>query len=478
MGIAFSPWGRSNTELMQAPAPSLEIIILAAGQGRRMASALPKVLHTLAGRPLLAHVLDTAAALAPRAIHVVYGHGGEHVRAAFPDAPLDWVLQAEPRGTGDAVRCALPRLAEDALTLVLLGDVPLITPDTLKGLCARATAGLALLTFEAAHDNQYGRIVRDDQRRVVRIVEWRDADDAQRALREVNSGVLAAPAAYLRRWIPRLSAANAQGEFYLTDVIALAVADGVPVATASPKHVTEVEGVNSRADLAILERAFQERQAAALMAAGVQLMDPRRLDVRGTLTAGRDVQIDVNCVFEGRVELADDVRIGAHCVIRNSRIARGARIEAQTIIDGAEVGPDCVVGPFARLRPGTVLGGRARVGNFVEVKAARVGPDTKINHLSYIGDAIIGQGVNIGAGVITCNYDGARKHRTVIGDHAFIGSDTQLVAPVEIGADATIGAGSTVTKDAPAGELTLSRAVQKTVSGWRRPEKQARPDKE
>ena len=443
-----------------------------------MASALPKVLHTLAGRPLLAHVLDTATALAPRAIHVVYGHGGEHVRAAFPNAPLDWVLQAEPRGTGDAVRCALPRLAEDALTLVLLGDVPLITPDTLKTLCARATAGLALLTFEAAHENQYGRIVRDDQGRVVRIVEWRDADDAQRALREVNSGVLAAPAAYLRRWIPRLSAANAQGELYLTDAIALAVADGVPVATASPEHVTEVEGVNSRADLAILERAFQERQAAALMAAGVQLMDPRRLDVRGLLIAGRDVQIDVNCVFEGRVELADDVRIGAHCVIRNSRIARGARIEAQTIIDGAEVGPECVVGPFARLRPGTVLGGRARVGNFVEVKAARVGPDTKINHLSYVGDAMIGQGVNIGAGVITCNYDGAQKHRTVIGDRAFIGSDSQLVAPVEIGADATIGAGSTVTRDAPAGELTLSRAVQKTVNGWRRPEKPPRPDKE
>jgi bifunctional UDP-N-acetylglucosamine pyrophosphorylase/glucosamine-1-phosphate N-acetyltransferase len=463
---------------MQGPVSSLEIIILAAGQGRRMASAKPKVLHTLAGRPLLAHVLDTAMALAPRAIHVVYGHGGEQVREAFPGPALNWVLQAEQRGTGDAVGCALPRLAEDTLALVLLGDVPLITKDTLKTLCARAAAGVALLTFEAAHENQYGRIVRDDEGRVMRIVEWRDADRAQRALREVNSGVLAAPAAHLRRYIPRLSAANAQGEIYLTDVIALAVADGLAVATTSPRCASEVEGVNSRADLAALERVFQEQQAAAQMAAGVQLMDPRRFDVRGTLTAGRDVQIDVNCVFEGRVELADDVRIGAHCVIRDSRIARGARIEAHTVIDGAEVGPDCVVGPFARLRPGTVLGGRARVGNFVEIKAARVGMGTKINHLSYVGDAMIGQGVNIGAGVITCNYDGAQKHRTVIGDRAFIGSDSQLVAPVEIGADATIGAGSTVTRDAPAGELTLSRAVQKTVSGWRRPEKPPRPDKE
>ena len=463
---------------MQGSVSSLEIIILAAGQGRRMASAKPKVLHTLAGRPLLTHVLDTAMALVPRAVHVVYGHGGERVPAAFPEASADWVLQAEQRGTGDAVRCALPRLADDALTLVLLGDVPLITPGTLKTLCARAADGIALLTFEAHYENQYGRIVRDDQGRVERIVEWRDADAAQRALQEVNSGVLAAPAAHLRRWIPRLSATNAQGELYLTDIMALAVADGVPVATASPGDPTEVWGVNSRADLAVLERAFQERQAAMLMAVGVQLMDPRRLDVRGQLIAGRDVQIDVNCVFEGRVELADDVRVGAHCVIRDSRIARGARIEAHTVIDGADVGPDCVVGPFARLRPGTVLGGHARVGNFVEIKAARVGVDTKINHLSYIGDAVIGQGVNIGAGVITCNYDGARKHRTVIGDGAFIGSDTQLVAPVEIGADATIGAGSTVTKDAPAGELTLSRTAQKTVSGWQRPRKQARPDKE
>ncbi|WP_298134940.1 bifunctional UDP-N-acetylglucosamine diphosphorylase/glucosamine-1-phosphate N-acetyltransferase GlmU [Acidiferrobacter sp.] len=463
---------------MRAPAPPLEIVILAAGQGRRMASALPKVLHTLAGRPLLAHVLDTASALAPRAIHVVYGHGGERVREAFAHARVNWVLQAEQRGTGDAVRCALAGLADDSVALVLLGDVPLISKDTLETLRARAVAGPALLTFEAHRENQYGRIVRDAQGRVVRIVEWRDADLAQRALREVNSGVLAAPVACLREWIPRLSSANAQGELYLTDVIALAVADGLPVATASPARSSEVEGVNSRADLAALERAFQEQQAAALMASGAQLMDPRRFDVRGTLITGRDVWIDVNCLFEGRVEIADDVRIGAHCIIRDSRIARGARIEPHTLIDGAEVGPGCVVGPFARLRPGAVLDDHARVGNFVEVKGARIGAGTKINHLSYIGDATIGQGVNIGAGVITCNYDGARKHRTTIGDHAFIGSDSQLVAPVEIGAGATIGAGSTITKDAPAGELTLSRAAQKTVSGWQRPSKPARADKE
>ncbi len=456
---------------MQASPFSLEIIVLAAGQGRRMASNLPKVLHTLAGRPLLAHVLDTAAALGPRAIHVVYGHGGEQVREAFLDVEVDWVLQPSQKGTGDAVRCALPRLDDHSLALVLLGDVPLLKRGTLKTLCERAAGGAALLTFEAAHDNQYGRIVRDARGRVARIVEWRDATPEERLIREVNSGVLAAPVAHLRRWIPRLTATNAQGELYLTDVVALAVANGVAVAAVSPTRVTEVEGVNSRLDLALLERAYQDECAQALMLSGAQLMDPRRIDVRGTITTGRDVLIDVNCVFEGHVEIGDDVRIGPHCVLRDSRIASGARIEAHSVIDGAEVGSGCVVGPFARLRPGTVLGARARVGNFVEVKASQVGANSKINHLSYIGDATVGTGVNVGAGVITCNYDGAHKHRTVIGDRAFIGSDTQLVAPVEVGADATVGAGTTLTKDAPAGELTISRVAQKTVNGWRRPKK-------
>lgn len=456
---------------MQGSLSSLEVLILAAGQGRRMVSARPKVLHTLAGQPLLAHVLKAAQGLNPRAIHVVYGHGGDAVRAAFPHAPVNWVLQAEQRGTGHAVTCALTHLAPTARVLVLLGDVPLITSATLESLCARADTGLALLTFHAQGPNQYGRILRDSRGLVERIVEWRDATPDQRALTEVNSGMLAASAENLRRWLPRLTSANAQGELYLTDIVALARADGVAVEAVQPAALHEVQGVNSRSDLASLERAFQYESAQALMAAGAQLMDPSRLDVRGTLTTGRDVLIDVDCVFEGQVTLGDGVTIGPYCFIRDSRLGEGAQIESHSVIDGAEVGPRAHIGPFARLRPGTRLGEEARVGNFVEVKASSVGAHSKVNHLSYIGDATIGEQVNVGAGVITCNYDGARKHRTIIGDKAFIGSDTQLVAPVEIGPGATIGAGSTVTKDAPAGELTLSRVTQKTVSGWRRPEK-------
>lgn len=456
---------------MQGSLSSLEVVILAAGQGRRMASARPKVLHTLAGQPLLAHVLKAAQELKPRAIHVVYGHGGDAVLAAFPQAPVNWVLQATQRGTGDAVRCALAQLGAKARVLVLLGDVPLITTATLEGLCARSDSGLALLTFHASGPNQYGRIVRNSQGLVERIVEWRDASPAERALTEVNSGVLAASAENLRRWLPRLTSANAQGELYLTDIVALARADKVAVEAIQPAALHEVQGVNSRSDLAALERVYQYESAQALMAAGVQLMDPSRLDVRGTLTAGRDVLIDVDCVFEGDVTLDDGVTIGPHCFVRNSHLGQGAHIESHSVIDGAQVGPRAHVGPFARLRPGTHLAEETRVGNFVEVKASSVGAHSKVNHLSYIGDATIGEHVNVGAGVITCNYDGARKHRTIIGDKAFIGSDSQLVAPVEVGQGATIGAGSTVTKDAPAGELTLSRTTQKTVSGWRRPEK-------
>lgn len=456
---------------MQGSLTSLEVVILAAGQGRRMVSARPKVLHTLAGRPLLAHVLRAAQGLNPRAIHVVYGHGGDAVRAAFPQDAVHWVRQAEQRGTGHAVGCALAQLGAQARVLVLLGDVPLITPATLEALCARADSGLALLTFHAQGPNQYGRIVRNDRGQVERIVEWRDATPDERALTEVNSGMLASSADNLRRWLPRLTSANAQGELYLTDIVALARTDGVAVESVHPSALHEVQGVNSRSDLAALERAFQYESAQALMAAGVQLMDPGRLDVRGTLTTGRDVTIDVDCVFEGDVTLADGVTIGPHCFIRNSQLGPAAQIESHSVIDGAEVGPRAHVGPFARLRPGTRLGQETRVGNFVEVKASSVAAYSKVNHLSYVGDATIGEHVNIGAGVITCNYDGARKHRTIIGDKAFIGSDSQLVAPVEIGPGATIGAGSTVTKDAPAGELTLSRAAQKTVNGWRRPEK-------
>lgn len=457
---------------MQGPLASLEIVILAAGQGRRMASSRPKVLHTLAGRPLLAHVLETARGLAPQAIHVVYGHGGEALRAAFAHAPVHWVEQPALLGTGDAVRCALSHLTGADRVLVMLGDVPLIQRDTLAALCQAAGEGPALLTFEQTGPNEYGRIVRDARGDIERIVEWRDADPRERALTEVNSGLLAARAEHLARWLPRLERANAQGEYYLTDIVALARADEHVVRAVKAADPIEVQGVNSRQDLAALERAYQGLRAQALLAAGVQLMDPARIDVRGSLQTGRDVMIDVDCVFEGDVALADGVTIGPFCLIRDARIGPGTRIAAHSIIEGADIAEECAVGPFARLRPGTRLAPHVRVGNFVETKATSVGAYSKMNHLSYIGDAAIGAHVNIGAGVITCNYDGANKHRTVIGDNAFIGSDTQLVAPVAIGAGATIGAGSTVTKDAPAGDLTLSRAQQKTVAGWRRPKKE------
>ncbi|MHB1566173.1 MAG: bifunctional UDP-N-acetylglucosamine diphosphorylase/glucosamine-1-phosphate N-acetyltransferase GlmU [Acidiferrobacter sp.] len=453
---------------------SLEVIVLAAGQGRRMASSLPKVLHPLAGRALLAHVLTTAEGLAPRAIHVVYGHGGDAVRTAFADAEVQWVRQEPRRGTGDAVRQALAQVGNDAHVVVLLGDVPLLSVSTVRRLCAAAAEGLALLTFTPAAANEYGRIVRDDGGAVERIVEWRDATAAQRTLTEANSGIVATTAAALHRWLPQLSDHNAQGEFYLTDIVALARAEQTAIAVVQPDRPAEVWGVNCRADLAMLERIYQADEAARQMAAGVHLADPARFDVRGRLQASQDVMIDVNCVFEGAVVLDADVVIGPHCLIRNSHIRRGARIEGHSVIDGATVGEYATVGPFARLRPGTQLAAHARIGNFVETKAAVIGARSKISHLSYIGDSQVGCDVNVGAGVITCNYDGAHKHRTVIGDGAFVGSNSQLVAPVEIGAGATIGAGSTITKDAPAGELTLSRPAQKTVFGWKRPTKSRR----
>ncbi|MDA8389433.1 MAG: bifunctional UDP-N-acetylglucosamine diphosphorylase/glucosamine-1-phosphate N-acetyltransferase GlmU [Gammaproteobacteria bacterium] len=456
---------------MQGPLSPLEIVILAAGQGRRMASARPKVLHTLAGRPLLAHVLETARSVHPQAIHVVYGHGGELVRAAFAADTVSWVLQAERRGTGDALRQALPAIAGEARVLVLLGDVPLLTPATVQALLDTAPDRLTLLTFLAEGPNQYGRIVRDAGGSVARIVEWRDATPEERDLREVNSGILVAPAADLRRWVPQLAADNAQGEFYLTDIVALARAEGAQVAALHPLDPTEVDGVNARTDLARLERIYQHRAARRLLDAGVQLADPARFDLRGTLDAGQDVFIDINCVIEGHVRLGDRVFVGPGCIIRNSTIGADTRIEAYSVIDGAEIDHHAALGPFARVRPSTRLGPHTRIGNFVEAKACVMGEGSKANHLSYIGDTDIGCHVNIGAGVITCNYDGVHKHRTTIGDHAFVGSDTQLVAPVTVGAGATIGAGSTITKDAPRDQLTLSRSSQKTVAGWRRPEK-------
>ena len=451
--------------------PSLSIVILAAGQGTRMKSKLPKVLHPLAGKPLLAHVLDTARELNPARIVVVYGHGGEAVPQALAAADVQWVEQAEQLGTGHAVEQAMPAIADDGLVLVLYGDVPLVKADTLAELARLGSEGFGLLTVHLADPTGYGRIVRDEHGRVARIVEHKDATCEERRIDEVNTGILCAPAADLRRWLARLENDNAQGEFYLTDTIAMAVAEGVTVQTAHPASEAEVLGVNSRRQLAELERIFQREQAGRLMDGGVTLADPNRLDIRGEVDCGRDVFIDANVILEGRVEIGDDVEIGAGCVIRDAVIGNGVQIRPLSVIEEAEIGPEVQIGPFARLRPGTRLERDARVGNFVEIKNSRIGEGSKVNHLSYIGDTEMGAGVNIGAGTITCNYDGANKHRTIIGDNAFIGSDTQLVAPVTVGEGATLGAGTTLTDDAPAGKLTISRVKQKTIPGWKRPEK-------
>ncbi len=452
-------------------ASTLEIVILAAGKGTRMRSDLPKVLHRLAGKPLLGHVVATAHALGAAQVCVVYGFGGEAVPQALADERLTFVLQAEQHGTGHAVMQALPKLADDGVTLVLYGDVPLTHAATLQPLVAAARAGrLGLLTVDLAAPDGYGRIVREHGR-VVRIVEHKDASAAERALTEVNTGILAAPTAALKRWIAGLGNDNVQAEYYLTDVIAAAVLDGVEVETHQPTYGWEVLGVNSKAQLAELERIHQGEIARALLDAGVTLADPARLDVRGRLSCGRDVVIDVNCVFEGTVELGDAVHVGAHCVLRNAKIAAGTRIDAFTVIDDAEIGEAGRLGPFSRIRPGTRLARDVHVGNFVEIKNSQVDEGSKINHLSYVGDTTMGRKVNVGAGTITCNYDGANKYRTVIEDEAFIGSDSQLVAPVTVGRGATLGAGTTLTRDAPPGELTLSRAKQVTVSDWNRPRK-------
>ena len=451
---------------------ALHVVILAAGQGTRMKSAHPKVLQPLAGRPLLAHVLGRALGLGAHATHVVYGHGGDAVPAAFPDADVRWVLQAEQLGTGHAVAQAMPGIPDDATVLVLYGDVPLIEAATLRPLVDAARAGrFALLGVRLEDPTGYGRIIRDAGGRVVRIVEQKDASSSELAVTEINTGIVAAPAGRLRAWLAGLSNANAQGEYYLTDVVASAVADGVAVEAMLAPTVAEVLGINDRAQLASLETALRARITTELMAGGVTLVDPARVDVRGRLDCGRDVIIDVNAVFEGVVELGDDVSIGPNVLIRNSRLGAGCVVHANSTIESADIGSGCELGPFARLRPGAELAQGVKIGNFVEVKKSRIGVDSKVNHLSYIGDAEIGTRVNVGAGTITCNYDGANKHRTVIGDDAFIGSNTALVAPVEVGAGATIGAGSTISKDAPGGELTVARGKQLTVRGWKRPVK-------
>lgn len=437
-----------------------------------MRSQLPKVLHPLAGRPLLGHVLATARQLEADAVYVVYGHGGDTVRARLQEGDVHWVEQREQLGTGHAVAQALPEIADDQVLLVLYGDVPLVQAQTLQPLVEAARKGrVGLLTATAADPTGYGRILRDAGGRVVGIVEEKDASAEQRAITEVNTGLLAAPAQHLRRWLAALSNDNAQGEYYLTDIIAAAVEDGVGVEPQLAADLTEVSGVNDRVQLAQLERAFQAREAERLMRDGLSLADPARFDLRGELTAGRDCYVDVNAVIEGRVVLGDRVWIGPNCCLRDCELGDDVRVHANSVLEGARIGAEATVGPYARLRPGSELKRGAKVGNFVEVKQAVLEEGAKVNHLSYIGDAEIGRDVNVGAGTITCNYDGANKHRTVVGEKAFIGSGTNLVAPVTVGAGATIGAGSTVTRDAPAEQLTLTRSKQTTVPGWKRPQK-------
>ena len=456
---------------------SLDVVIMAAGKGTRMKSARPKVLHPLAGRPLLQHVLETGIGLGAERLITVTGHGAEQVeqamRRALPEAPLAFVRQEPQLGTGHAVQQAVPELPESGTTLILNGDVPLVKAETAKALIqACACERLVLLTVVLADPTGYGRIVREGEA-VRAIVEHKDATEAQRQIREGYTGMMAAPTAHLKRWLARLSNDNAQKEYYLTDIVAMAVADGVPVVATQATGETEVLGVNSPVQLADLERRFQREQAERLMEAGVRLMDPARFDLRGTLRTGRDVAIDVNCVFEGTVELGDDVQIGANCVIRNARIAAGAVIHPFTCIDGeaagAEVGEGALVGPFARLRPGARLGREVHIGNFVEVKNSTLADGAKANHLAYLGDATVGERVNYGAGSITANYDGANKHRTVIESDVHIGSNCVLVAPITVGAGATVGGGSTITKNVGAGELAVARGKQIGIGGWARP---------
>ena len=438
-----------------------------------MRSELPKVLQPLAGRPLLAHVLDRAAEIHADDTCVVYGHGGEAVRAAFPSPDIRWALQAEQLGTGHAMLQAMPGTPSENDVLVLFGDVPLLTVDTLRTLLGEARGDeLLVLTVDMEDPTGYGRIVRDGER-VTGIVEEKDATAAQKKIAEINTGVMLCPGARLKTWLGRLSNDNAQGEYYLTDVIAMAVADGIPVNGVKAPDQVEVMGINDRKQLAEAERALQARLVDELMSAGVGFADPSRVDIRGELTCGRDVFIDVNAVFEGEVTLGNGVHIEANNVIRDSALGDGVVVHPHCHIEGAVAGPECEIGPFARLRPGAELADNVKVGNFVEIKKSIVAAGSKVNHLTYIGDSDIGENVNVGAGTITCNYDGVNKHRTKIGDGAFIGSGVNLVAPVEVGAGATIGAGSTISKDAPAEQLTLERSKQLTVKGWKRPKKKS-----
>ncbi len=455
----------------------LNIVILAAGQGKRMQSNLPKVLHPIAGRPMLTHVLDSARALGAQCIAIVVGHGADQVKQAYAVQPdLQFALQQPQLGTGHAVLQAAPLLQEsdtNDVTVILYGDVPLVQPDTLRALLMARANGVAILTEILPDATGYGRIVRDSKGNVTAIVEHKDATPEQRSIQEVNTGIMAVPTRHLKSWLAKLTNNNAQGEYYLTDIIGMAVAEGVSVNVAHPAASFETLGVNSRLQQAELERLWQRELARRQLEAGVTIVDPARFDLRGELVCGQDVFIDVGCVFEGRVVLADGVRIGAHCVLRNVTLGRSTHIEPFSHLDQAEVGAEAHIGPYARLRPGAQLADATHVGNFVEIKNTKLGKGSKANHLAYVGDADVGERVNIGAGTITCNYDGVNKHRTIIEDDAFIGSDTQLVAPVKVGKGATLGAGTTLTRDAPAGQLTVSRAKQLTIEGWKRPVKKA-----
>ncbi len=453
-------------------APPLEVIILAAGKGTRMRSALPKVLHELAGKPLIEHVLDASRQLGAYRLHIVYGFGGDQLRNAIAGDDLNWVLQAEQQGTAHAVQLAMEHVSDSSTAMVLYGDVPLVSVHSLQAMLeAAGHDAVGLMTAALQDPAAYGRIIRDENNRFKEIIEYSDATDTQRTINEINTGFLAAPASRLKKWLSEIDSDNAQGEFYLTDIFALAVADGIGVETCQPVHNDEILGVNNRLDLSVLERIYQEKEAARLMMQGLTLIDPGRFDLRGILQHGQDCCIDINTVISGDVILGDRVTIGPNCLLKNVQVGNDVEIKANCVFEDAAIGDGAIIGPYARLRPAADIGPDAHIGNFVEVKKSTIGEGSKVNHLSYVGDTEIGSGVNVGAGVITCNYDGANKHKTIIGDNAFIGSDTQLVAPVSVGSGATIGAGSTITQDTPQDTLTLSRATQVSIEGWQRPVK-------
>ena len=453
---------------------SIDVVILAAGQGSRMKSSLPKVLHKVAGKPMVQHVIDQAKQLANSAIHVVVGHGADQVEAALANEECGFYLQAEQKGTGHAVAQAVPGLRAEGVTLVLYGDVPLTPASVFESMVQTAQQGkVALLTVKLDDPTGYGRIIRSAVNDVVGIVEQKDANPEQLAITEVNTGIMAMPTSHLIEWLPQLSSNNAQGEYYLTDLIAMAANAGISVQAQHPESEYEVQGVNNRRQLAELERWYQLQQANRLMDAGVTLADPTRIDVRGALVVGSDVEIDINFIAEGSVKIGSGVTIGPNCVIKDAVIGDNVEILANSHIDGAMVAAGCQIGPYARLRPGSDLAAGAKAGNFVEIKKAKIGEGSKVNHLTYIGDAVIGKGANIGAGTITCNYDGVNKSLTEIGDNAFIGSNSSLVAPVKVGAGATIGAGSTITSEVGDEELSVARGKQRNIAGWQRPVKKS-----